>query len=266
MSKQLVKDEAGFTLVELAIVLVIIGLIIGGVLVGQDLIKAAEIRSTISQIERYNASVNAFRDKYRYIPGDIPAAAALNFGFVTRNGAVGRGDGNTLLEGSAAAATLLSGETALFWRDLYDAQLIENNFTAATDAAATCANPSVCKTFMPDAKMGRGNFVTVYSQTGKNFFHIIGISSVAAGTYTVRLAMSPQEAFNIDAKIDDSLPLTGGVRAYDVIGTIDAAAAPGAGICVTDGSGTNTVADTYNTGDGEAFANTPACGLRIRMN
>lgn len=266
MSKQLVKDEAGFTLVELAIVLVIIGLIIGGVLVGQDLIKAAEIRSTISQVERYNASVNAFRDKYRYLPGDIPAAAALNFGFVTRAGTVGQGDGNTLLEGSAANATVLDGETTLFWRDLYEAQLIENNFSVATDAPTTCANPSACKAYMPDAKMGRGNFLTVYSQTGKNFFHIIGINDVNAGAYTVRLAMSPQEAFNIDAKIDDSLPLTGGVRAYDVIGTVDAAAAPAAGICVTNGSGTNTVADTYNTGDGEVFATTPACGLRIRMN
>ena len=49
------NSRAGFTLVELAIVLVIIGLIIGGVLVGQDLIKAATIRSTVSDLEKINA-------------------------------------------------------------------------------------------------------------------------------------------------------------------------------------------------------------------
>lgn len=251
---------------ELAIVLVIIGLILGGILLGQDLIRAAQIRATLAQMDRYVAASNAFRDKYRYIPGDLPSAAALNFGFAARNGAVGRGDGNALLEGSAAGSTLLSGETALFWRDLYEAQMIEDNFTAATDANAACATPNACQAFVPDAKLARGNSITVYAQTGRNFFHITGITSVAAGAYTLRDAMSPVEASNIDAKIDDGLPLTGSVRAYSAIGTADAGAAPAAGVCVTDGTGTNTNADTYNTGDGEAFAETPGCGLRIRLN
>lgn len=244
----------------------IIGLILGGILLGQDLIRAAEIRSTLAQLDRFTAATSAFRDKYRYMPGDIPSAAAISFGFVTRAGTVGQGDGNSLLEGSAAGASLLSGETALFWRDLYEAQLIEDNFSAATDAAVTCANPNACSAFVPGAKMERGNIITVYGQTGKNYYHITGLTSVAAGTYTVRDAMSPVEAANIDSKIDDSLPLTGGVRAYSDVGTADAGAAPAAGVCITDGTGTNTVANTYNTGDGEAIAVSPGCGLRIRLN
>jgi prepilin-type N-terminal cleavage/methylation domain-containing protein len=66
-------QQAGFTLIELSIVLVIIGLIVGGVLVGQDLIKAAEIRATISQYEKYNAAMNTFRTKYNGMPGDLSA-------------------------------------------------------------------------------------------------------------------------------------------------------------------------------------------------
>ena len=56
--KKTVSIKSGFTLVELSIVLVIIGLIIGGVVVGRDLIDAATIRAQISQIEKYNTAVN----------------------------------------------------------------------------------------------------------------------------------------------------------------------------------------------------------------
>src|ERR1700679_178462 len=96
------KSEQGFTLIELSIVLVIIGLIVGGVLVGQDLIRAAGVRATISQVEKFNTAVNTFRGKYGYLPGDIPQASVTQFGFAVspvRAGSRGQGDGNGLLEG-----------------------------------------------------------------------------------------------------------------------------------------------------------------------
>jgi prepilin-type N-terminal cleavage/methylation domain-containing protein len=76
--------ERGFTLIELCIVLVIIGLIVGGVLVGRDLISAAAVRAQVSQIEKYNTAVNTFRAKYGALPGDISATAAAQFGLTTR--------------------------------------------------------------------------------------------------------------------------------------------------------------------------------------
>ncbi|MCI5049325.1 MAG: prepilin-type N-terminal cleavage/methylation domain-containing protein [Rickettsiales bacterium] len=265
-------NQAGFTLVELAIVLVIIGLIIGGVLVGQDLIRAAEIRSTITQIERYGTSANAFRDKYRYVPGDLPAQQATNFGFENRGGGEGAGDGNTLLEGGAANSNRLDGEIVLFWRDLYDAELIEDTFTAGTDAAQTAANPDAIKDYLPEAKIGRGNVITVFSDTGRNFWYMTGMTSIlAGGAFTERDALAPEEAFNIDVKIDDGLPLTGGVRAYTDIdngggagdnSVADTAAGPAAaGDCIDDALAD----DAYNTSTQDE-ALTPACQLRIRMN
>ena len=76
----------GFTLIELSIVLIIIGLITGGILVGRDLVHAAEIRATISQEQRYNTAVNTFKLQYGYLPGDMPPNAASQLGFFAFTG------------------------------------------------------------------------------------------------------------------------------------------------------------------------------------
>src|ERR1700753_450898 len=95
----------GFTLIELSIVLVIIGLIVGGILVGQDLIKAAEVRAQISQIEKYNSAGNTFRGKFGGIPGDLALSLVNQFGFspgANCDGTFTQRDGNGLVEGEGA--------------------------------------------------------------------------------------------------------------------------------------------------------------------
>jgi prepilin-type N-terminal cleavage/methylation domain-containing protein len=264
------SQQRGFTLVELAIVLVIIGLIIGGVLVGQDMIRAAEIRATAGQIEKYNATVNTFRDKFQFMPGDITASAAARFGFLTRTGAVGAGDGNGLLAGCAANATIVGCETVLFWRDMNDANMIDGSFqvTAAISAAGVAAtNPDAVKAFLPEAKLGRGNVVSVFGFRGVNYYQVGTVTSLAAGVPTLAASLTPQEAFNIDAKMDDGKPATGTVRAASPAaaafnGTLDS------GVAIPAACASN--AD-YNTiaGVGTATAdaaNTPACHVRIRFN
>jgi|GEM_PF-7046659 len=61
----------GFTLLELAIVMAIIGLIAGGVVVGANMIEAAENRSLISDVEKYRTVVHTFKEKYGKFPGDL---------------------------------------------------------------------------------------------------------------------------------------------------------------------------------------------------
>lgn len=62
--------KVGFTLVELSIVLVIIGFLIGGILVGQSIIDGAKIQKTVREIQQYRSAIGAFKTKYKGIPGD----------------------------------------------------------------------------------------------------------------------------------------------------------------------------------------------------
>ena len=71
------KKTSAFTLIELSIVLVIIGLIVGGVLVGQDLIVAAKNRALLSQVEEIDTAINTFRLKYNGLPGDLNNAESF---------------------------------------------------------------------------------------------------------------------------------------------------------------------------------------------
>jgi prepilin-type N-terminal cleavage/methylation domain-containing protein len=111
------RGAKGFTIIEMSIVLVIIGLLVGGVLVGRDLILVAEVQKTGTLIDQLNTAVNTFKDKYNCLPGDC--ATATNFWPVNGNCAFnsdilagqvcnGNGDGDIygLTDPCAICATL----------------------------------------------------------------------------------------------------------------------------------------------------------------
>src|SRR5512147_1160175 len=88
------KPQAGFTLIEIAIVLVIIGLLLGGVLKGQELITSARVRNLISTQDGIKAAYFGFQDRYRALPGDYPGAQAFaNIPNMVDNTMGGNGDG-----------------------------------------------------------------------------------------------------------------------------------------------------------------------------
>ena len=82
------KYARGFTLIEIAIVLVIIGLLLGGILKGQELITSARVRNLISQQDGVKAAFFGFQDRFRALPGDY-TAATTNIANVTGGGVCG---------------------------------------------------------------------------------------------------------------------------------------------------------------------------------
>lgn len=235
-------NSAGFTLIELSIVLVIIGLVTGGVLVGRDLIDAAAIRAQISQIEKYQTAVNTFRGKYGYLPGDMPDPTATQYGFQPRGSAGGQGDGNGIIEDFQSGYDQptdplgqCEGETGVFWNDLSTAGLIDGGFNKASETS-TClpynmTDPTQIALFIPKAKLGNSLSVFVWSGgaaltivgplPGWNHRNYFGLAQVTAlncggggwGAFCSNPTMTVQQAYAIDKKIDDGLPLLGKVQA-----------------------------------------------------
>ena len=230
------RMTAAFTLIELSIVMVIIGLIIGGVLTGQDLIKAATIRAQIAQIEKYNTAVRTFELKYGYLPGDMPATAATAYGFWSgltggndcNGSSAGRRDGNGLIEREFsinAPYLFVEGEPSLFWSDLAgsssgytSANLIDfsttskASCTASYDFESDASDAHAPSNFVPSVKIGKKNIIYVESANGFNYWGII-VPPVSTSPFTTVFSITPSQAYNIDQKIDDGNPTTGNVQA-----------------------------------------------------
>ena len=203
------NKQGGFTLVELAIAMVIIALLTAGILVGQNLIESATIKATISQIEEHQTSFNVFVDKYRAFPGDFAAADQFIGAANTEIG-----DGNTQVVWSDVCAACTGGEMEgpLAWRHLQLAGLTQGQF--GTDLASGDATPN---TVIPTSKIGGegGGYYITYDTVG-GLDNVLGIGLFAgAGTGINRNPyITPKQAFDIDRKLDDSNPTTGLVRAY----------------------------------------------------
>jgi len=121
----ILTDQKGFTLVELAIVLVIIGLIIGAVLKGQELINNAKLKRAYNQQREVAAAVYTYFDRYGLYPGDDNTAAARWSG--TTNGNNNGQIGGLTFACSAGATT----ETCQAWRHMRNANLITGASTSA---------------------------------------------------------------------------------------------------------------------------------------
>lgn len=214
------SPKNGFSLVELSIVLVILGLLVGGVLTGQSLIRAAELRAISAEFSRYSAAAQSFRDKYFALPGDMsnatqfwgaahatPATCRSTVGTGTQT-CDGNGDGRV---SEAGGGGTIPDEDYRFWQHLANAGLIEGNYTGVDTGTyiSTTLNS-------PQSKLRPALWFTYSWGTlsgaplfDGNYGNSFAIGLPVTNTWVIGPFLKPEETWNIDTKLDDGRPGTG---------------------------------------------------------
>jgi len=197
--------QKGFTLVELAIALMIIGLLIAGVLKGVELVGNAKVVSVVRDVKAYDTAMIAFKSIYNSLPGDLTNPAARLPNCMSAPCSIG-GNGNGIIGVNMAVQTSGTVENNTFWFHL---------------SAASLVSGIVASTQWSTAEAGIG-----YPKTplGGNYYMFRYLGSYMTGNYicpfnttdttaNVRF-LDPLVAYQLDAKSDDGLPVTGSTVLY----------------------------------------------------
>lgn len=211
-------NERGFTLVELAIVMTIIGLLIGGILKGQELMQNASITANIAQVKSVQASIVLFRDQYSHYPGDFPSALTQlpNCTLATM---CANGNGNTILGVVLPHAwedvdSTIAAENTQFWKHLMLADMISGVTPTGGPAPAWGETHPASKLY--------GGFHAVYGPGNlcyNDYCPIKGLlllnRNTANGARPSGLfqGIRPRIAALIDRKMDDGYAGRGSVQA-----------------------------------------------------
>ncbi len=186
------RKQQGFTLIEIAIVLLIIGLLLGGIMKGQSMINSARVRALANDLTGIEAAWISFQDRYRSLPGDFPRASTHIL-----QGAVD-GDANARVDSVVEAGAV--------WQHLAGAGFITGNYDGAPVGALTDS----------------GCIETTCPSNPFNGFYKISNSSNALGQANATHELTtggniPVEVmYELDLKIDDGAPNTGRLRAFNV--------------------------------------------------
>ena len=191
--------QKGFTLIELAIVLVIIGLLVGGVLAGNELIEQSKIRSTIKELESYQTAVDVFHEKYRCLPGDCDRQMAIS-SEIAHNG-----DGDGFIE--------WYWEVVESWEVLSETNIITGEYTG-TGCGGTELGPginipesSICENCGYQIRHWNDGRLLYNNRTG-NFLTLAEYDCTANNPILAN-PLTSLTAYTIDAKIDDGRPAAG---------------------------------------------------------
>lgn len=213
------KGNHGFTLVEISIVIVIIGLLIGSTIIGKSLLRSSRVMSITAEFATYKQAISNFNDKYQALPGDFSTASSILSG-------ASNGDGNGLITNNLAGTNLR--EQFYAWQHLQKAEMIKGNYTGLEGSAGTRAR--VVGSNIPSSQLvgaGWGLISVTLSDIAGGYTQIpytapdvppnhvlwFGLDSVSGTVDSQSPALTPGEALAIDTKSDDGLPRSGKIVA-----------------------------------------------------
>ncbi len=254
-----------FSLIELSIVLVILGLLIGAILSGKSLIRASELRSITADISRVRSIVQTFREKYFYLPGDMPNAvrfwgaatgsssdgvdvACAAYTTAATSSATCNGDGD-----GALGASTNRFERYRFWQHLANAGMIEGSYTGVQGAGGVSEMSVGVNVYQTKVKnVGIGSLYWGLRSSDSYHFdgdlgNVILVGKNKAAAENSGRFLSPQEAWSVDKKLDDGIPATGGITPFSW------------GTCTNAASGATVTAAYLTTSE-----DTGLCSLYLR--
>jgi len=192
-----VKKNKGFTLIELSIVIVIIGLIVAGVVGGQNLVRQAKLRAVVSDFNKYVVAINAFKLEYGHLPGDMPNASDY----------WGASDGDG--DGMLGENPTLEFEDLYSWNHLVLSEIIPGNYTGTVISGGVGYEEGINA---PKASVTNSAFALAVSQVyTRNIANYLRLASPSAphGYNLYGASLTAPEAYNIEVKVDDGLADTG---------------------------------------------------------
>jgi len=215
------NNNSGFSLVEMTVVIVVIGIIVGAVVSSKSMLRNYRVMSVISDVEEFRASIDAFSSKYKSLPGDMSDAADYWSACTDTGGNTCNGDDNGMVEYVATAAR----EDLRAWEHLNHAEMVKNDFTGREDVSGNL----VVDVNVPISKTKSGAFdLFYYTDSTGRVGNMIRFASVNGANLDAGV-ITPQEAENIDLKIDDGKSLSGevvGENGDGVTGCIDTVPTP----------------------------------------
>lgn len=266
------KNNQAFTLVELSIVLVVIGLLIGSTLAGKALLANSETKTLLAEVQKLNTSIGSFQAMYKGLPGDIANATRYWGTYVASTKVNATVDGN----GNGRIAAETSDEAFRALQQLYLANLLDGSFAvgSAVDTTYSGFIGQWGSGFTLSSPVLVGNVIGAKGRTGAalyvkccsstdyartiTFKNHISLFSVYSADITKRAGViTPIEAYEIDKKVDDGVPDTGLVGGS---GSWTGAAYAATGCYRV--SGATTVYETDNVTN-TTYKNAPGCQMQF---
>ncbi|PIR38134.1 MAG: hypothetical protein COV35_07090 [Alphaproteobacteria bacterium CG11_big_fil_rev_8_21_14_0_20_39_49] len=216
---QRLRAEKGFTLIELSIVIVLIGLIVAGVVGGQALVQQAQVRIIINDYSKYSAAINTFYLEYNSKPGDMRNA----FDYWGSNCSLAgtaiacNGNGNKEIHQTTPGLASDRQEAFMAWRHMNLAGILPGMYDGVGNAGNN--HEAIPGVNVPETARGGGWHISTNSPwMPTNHYPVLEqyermmVGKFRVNSYVDFAIFSPSEAHGVDVKLDDGMPLNGQVQ------------------------------------------------------